>query len=207
MEVTLSSQISALLCAFLFGVGVGALYDLYRVLLVLFSLLPSDKSRGLPQKLPLLPPKWLIKRTGKAGARARGILLFLSDTLFAVTSGILFTLFLYAENDGIFRLYLFLGVALTFILYLLTVGRIVFRAAGFLSVYLHIFLLYVAFLLTLPFRLLLFVGAFLWRKILSPVLVRLSAPIFRHLRYTSARRRYTRALRAAFDSFKDMRSL
>ncbi len=196
MEVLLSSQISALLFAFLFGVAVGILYDLYRVLLVLFSLLTPKAAPSMPESLPLLPQKWLLRRSGRMGIRARAVLLFLCDTLFAMLAGGLFCVFLYAENDGIFRLYLLLGAVLTFSLYLLTVGKIVFRVAGFLSLYLHIFLLYLAYALTLPVRLLLLLCIGIWRRALAPFLSMLVTPLFRRWRFFVRRRCFRADLHA-----------
>ncbi len=197
MEGALSSQISALLFAFLFGVGIGALYDLYRVFGVLFSLLTPQTSHRLPERLPLLPSGWLVSRSGRVGLRARGVLLFFCDTLFALAAGSLFVIFLYVENDGVFRFYLLAGAALTFFLYLQTVGKLVFRVAGVLALYLHIALLYLAYFLALPLFFFVCICRQIWRRVLLPALAFACRPILYRFRAFVRRRRFFSDLRAA----------
>ncbi len=194
MEVSLTAQFAALLAAFVFGIGLGILYDGYRVFLVLLGLLGGGERRPLPSSLPLIPPAWLRPRKSRAGKWGRAALLFLLDLLFAAAAGFLFVFFLYAENDGVFRFFLLFGSGVAFFLYLSTVGRIVFRAAARLAFYLHILLLYGAHFLTLPIRFFLHLLALLAKKLLLPLVRRLFLPLWRRLSFRLLFRRTAHTL-------------
>ncbi len=194
MEVSLLSQFYALLAALVFGLGIGILYDIYRVFLVLFGLLHSGKPRPPLPPLPLLPRAWLASRKESARKRLASVLLFLLDTFFALMAGLFFAVFLYAENDGVFRLYLLVGAGAAFSLYLLTAGRLVFRIAELLAFYLHIALLYIAYVLSLPFSLLWRSSLVLWKRFFRPILAALFLPLFGRISLFWLSRRFSRDL-------------
>lgn len=156
MEVLVEAQWVSALLALLFGVLAGALYDVLRILRILcgaHSKKPQERSVSL--SLPFLPKDFFLpKPKGKRSAVFSAIFVFFCDLLWFSAVGALFSVFVYWQNDGIFRFYILLCAVMGFILYYKTVGRLVLLVAESVALVLRIVLFYIALLIAMPFRLL-----------------------------------------------------
>lgn len=153
--MSLATELYAALFAALLGFFLSFCYDAFSVLRILFDLFdaPPISPRLLSFSFPFLPSPAL--RSGrKKGAALRFALLFLFDFTYALAAGVAFILFLYAFHDGVFRLFLLLSCALAFLLYRLTLGRLVFRVLGTVAFLLRVLLSYLALAVRLPLSLL-----------------------------------------------------
>lgn len=100
-----------LLSAFLTGIALGIFYDLIRLIKMFFWV-----SYSAPRRLPSSVYKKIISFT----------VTFLTDIIFWITAGVLSILLLYCI-DGVFRGMIYLGIAMGFLLYYVTVGRLILR--------------------------------------------------------------------------------
>lgn len=156
MAVSMWAQAAGLLYALLFGLLCGALYDGIRILRVLHGVHYGGQASARIQTLRprFLPPP---RPHGRVGERAQGALIFLEDVLYLAVAGALFSVFVYWQNDGVFRSHLLVGTLLGFFAYYFTVGRLVLSAAESLAALLRLLFACLFFLAALPVR-------FLWRR-------------------------------------------
>lgn len=154
MEVHISAQWTAALLALLLGVLFGVLFDILRILRILCGIRAKKaEERPFSLSLPFLPKSFFVPKTkGKGNAVFCAVFIFFCDLLWFFAVGVLFSVFVYWQNDGIFRLYILLSAIIGFVLYYNTLGRLVLRAAESLALALRILLFYIALLLSLPFR-------------------------------------------------------
>ena len=110
----------------------------------------------------------------------QSVFVFLGDLLWLPTVGGLFSVFVYWQNDGVFRLYMLVSAIIGFVLYYHTVGRLVLLAAETVALVLRILLFYLFLLLSLPFRFLYAVGCKSARFLYAAAVVPLYSG--RHLR-------------------------
>ena len=152
LEVSAAAQARALVAAFAFGILLAVLYDVLRILRTLFGIETGGKvgDRLSRLRFPLLSSHCSKVRTGKSRARLLVALTVLLDFLYALFSGILLLLFVYWQNDGIFRLYYPIAAALGFLCYFYTVGRLFCAFTATLVFFLRILLGYLALFVRLP---------------------------------------------------------
>ena len=137
------------LCAGLLGLTLGALYDLLRITRVFlgvhYSRRTARRLRGL--RLPFLSP-----RSKKRESRALGVVVFFEDLFYCLFAGIAIILLFYECNNGKIRYPVFLMIALGFLLYRYTLGRIVMLFSEAIVFVLETAVRYVFFFLLCPFR-------------------------------------------------------
>ena len=135
------------LYAFLLGVLLGAVYDVLRITRVFFgvhySYRMAERLRNL--RLPLLPP-----RTKRRESRALGIVVFVEDLLFCLLAGVLLVLLFYEKNHGIFRFPVFLCSGGGFLLYRVTVGRLIMLFSQVIAFAIESAVRYLLFFLSYP---------------------------------------------------------
>lgn len=192
MTVSLASELYAALYAALLGLLLSLLWDAFSVVRILFGLFdaPHLPERLLSFRFPFLAAP-LLEGQVKKSKHMRSAALFLLDFLYAVTAGVSFVLFLYAFYDGVFRLFLLAAAALSFALYRLSLGRLVFLALGTVAFLLRVLLSYLALAVKLPVaivgRTLLYALRTLGYLFLR-LLLRVVAPALARLSLSSARR-------------------
>lgn len=111
MTVSQKSELLFFLLSFLFGVGLGVLYDGFRLLRILLGVREGAK----------VPPKTKKEKAKKCSLS--GTVTFLLDFLYVLTGGIVYTLFLYEAHSGIFRFYSLLALGIGALLYMKTLSR------------------------------------------------------------------------------------
>lgn len=147
------TELRTALFAIIFGFALGLFYHAFFVLRILCGQSPG---RALPARLAAF--RFPFVRVGEAGGkesgvRVRAILLFLCDFLFAVCAVGGFFVFLYAAYDGVFRFFLLAASILGYLLYFLTLGRLLRPLCGTLAYLLRVCLAYVALAVRLPLAL------------------------------------------------------
>lgn len=204
MAVSLASELYAALCAALLGFGLALLWDAFSVVRILFGLYdtPHLPARLLSFHFPLLRAGSLSNQTEKRGLLASAAL-FLLDFSYALAAGVAFLLFLYAFHDGVFRLFLLVAATLSFALYRLSLGRLVFFALGTVAFLLRVFVAYLSLVVRLPLAIVINMIFFAARAILSFALLfvgRLLAPLATRLSLARALRESGRFLSACIKS-------
>lgn len=159
MEVSMLAMGRVFLMSVLLGASFGLCYDVLRIF---------RHAVGLPKK------------------KAFTVIHSVEDFLFIVFFGICFSVFVYYTNDGILRLFMFIGLAIGFYVYSVTVGRAVIAAADMIIRFVRRAFATVARFVMIPIR-----------HICRVVVAGIALPVFRVLcipvkhvackRYTSRR--------------------
>ena len=166
--------------ALLLGVGLGALYDVLRITRIFLGMHYSRRavSRIRRVRLPLIgQPKRRRMR------RSLGVVVFFEDLFFSLSAGISVILLFYLVNQGRVRPPVILAVGAGFLLYRVTLGRLVMTASELIAFVIGTAVRYLIFFVLYPFRVLI-----KWCKIQSMRLCACAVMAYRKRR----RRRFTR---------------
>ena len=131
MEISVASQLWAIVYSLAVGVFLGLSYDVVRITRVLAGLRPCAPTRLSSVNLPIIG-----RRAGEIKKRNR----FFADV------------FVFHANYGNGRWFIVGGCFAGFVLYILTVGRAVMLVSGTVSFVLSAVFAYFAFFLLFPFR-------------------------------------------------------
>ncbi len=114
-----------LLHSFFFGILLGILNDVNRIVRVFFGVSYSQKSfRSLyARDLPLIHRPLVRREQGKVKKGALSVLIFFQDLLLLTVGGVGTVLLQYQYNSGRFRFFCLPAMILGFVLYYFTVGR------------------------------------------------------------------------------------
>lgn len=166
-----------LLGGLLLGAVFGAAYDLLRITRVLMGVRYNTRTSAIPTA-KLMPP---IKRRAhphRIGRSLRDVLVNLEDFLFFLAVGPTVAIFLSAANHGRVRWLAFAGIAAGFVLYRLTVGRLVIACSTAIAAVLRVMFAWALWLITRPFcllgRLICRLAHRLWRLLYLPIYTRLA---------------------------------
>lgn len=120
MEVSIKSQLLAILYAVIFGLFLGVFYDFVRSarILIVGSYDFKNKSKFLNKKLSKL-------KTKETSVRSEKIVIFITDILYFILISPFAAIFMYATSSGIVRWYLFLGFGIGIIIYFFTLRRLI----------------------------------------------------------------------------------
>ncbi len=190
LAVSLVAQVRAGVASLGLGILLGFLYDLFFLLRALFGA-DTGKRGSTPLsrlRYPLLPLDF-----GQKGPTVlrRGVGLavtFLFDFLYAICGGILFLLFAYWQNDGIFRLYYLVAAALGFFLYYVSLGRLFSACFSSLLFLLRLTLAYLFLFIRVPTLWL----RQLWRRMLAALFMQAFCPIYAAVALSIRKRHATR---------------
>ena len=190
----------ALLASVAFGAALHLLYDGMRLLRALCG--ERFGSRAVAwlrqRRMPGLSPTLFSRPPRKGSERLRTLLLVTLDLLFMAVAGLLFSVFVYWQNDGQLRAMFLLGAFFGFFAWHATLGRLSLAASELLALLLRVLLAYLLLGVRVPLllaaRLLLRVVRWL-RACLARVLLALYE---RLLLAHYSRREEARRLRAAF---------
>lgn len=140
-----------LVASLLAGAAMGVLYDVIRIGRVMLGMSQYTAAADAP----LFCPKFLKPREKSPHRRlsrlVKGGLLIAQDFLFCLTAGVVIALLLFSHNNGEFRGFVPIGVAVGFAAYYFTVGRLVIRASEYVVFAIKTLFLYAVYYLTLPF--------------------------------------------------------
>lgn len=191
---------TALLYSLAFGAFMHLLYDGVRIARVLCGVRYGGGvgKRLRSCRLPLLPPDFATRQPRRAGERLRAVFVFITDILFCLMASLLFSVFVYWQNDGEFRAILLLGAVLGFALWHLTLGRLIIAAGETIAFFLRVVVAYLFLFVRVPLS---FLARMLARGIrgLISLLSRLLRRLYERLYLPCySRREEKRRLRAAF---------
>ena len=174
------------LYAAVFGYFIGAFYDVFRILRIVFGVSPSVSSSRFDRLYKKGIPDVFSKERGKVFS---AIFVGVTDVIFLTLSGVAFILFLYCFNYGKFRWFILATAVLGFRLYYLTLGKAVIFSSCFISDTLKLVLNFAVFLICYPFRLFSRLAAAFWQKTVSPRInsIALTIDKCRSKRYTLKR--------------------
>lgn len=149
MEISMRTQLIITAYAVIVGAVIGIIYDIIRISRVFSGVTEtSSQSKMYTVKLPLIGagtdrkndfPKFCGFRehthTATAGKKKKktkvvsefykNIIVFAGDILFFFIVSPIFTVFIYYANNGKIRWYLIIGSIVGFMLYYITIGRII----------------------------------------------------------------------------------
>ena len=151
-----------LLASFSFGVGMGGVYDIHRILRVFFGVRYSKKrpSELLHRPLPILRRPLGEIRQRRWSRALLSILIFLQDVFFFCLAGVGIVILNYAYNDGQLRFYTVIALFLGFFLYYFTIGKLVISLSEWIVFFLRAVCAILFFLLSAP---LIKLFSLLWR--------------------------------------------
>lgn len=173
MRLSSSEELYAMLPMLLAGAICGLQYDIVRITRVLLRLASYTRAG---QSLYEFSFPWIgsLKTHDIVPlTRVRRILIALGDILFAILAGGTFSVTLFAVASGVFRWFYLLAAVVGFLLYTLTLGRVVILSSEIVSAMIRVCVRYAVRTLLLPFvglaRLLRLVGKQACQRILYPV--------------------------------------
>ena len=108
--------LSVIACALTVGIGLGAVYDVFRIIRCAFFVFLSENDEKR-------------QKNGKKRAFFETFFQLILDLLFSIVYTITIVLLVYYLNNGVVRLYILCLAMIGFFAYYFTVGRLVMRAA------------------------------------------------------------------------------
>lgn len=109
-----------------FGTVLGAVYDVFKIIKIILGVYNGNRKVYFSGSYG----KYVKRIMKESNVRVYSyIVTMVSDILYFMLSGCLFSLFLYAFNYGIFRWFLLAGSLLGFVIYYNTLGKAVIKTA------------------------------------------------------------------------------
>ena len=170
MEESILEHLTVAAYAVIFGIMNGVVYDLLTILRCTFcfsSGIPDKPNRIFDREWPLVGKA--VRKT-KSG-RLENLWFFLSDILFWLLLTLGSILFLFFFYDGRFRWFFALGFILGFVLYRISISRIVLLVFRYFLFFLKLFFRYLLHFMQIPII------------IISVRLSAVAKRLFRQLRY------------------------
>ena len=127
MEISPIRLFYLLLASFVFGGLVGGLYDIHRIIRVLFGV---QYTKNRPTKL-FLRPLPILKRPlteisqGNVKASVLSVVIFIQDVILFCVASLGIVILNYTFNDGQLRFYTIFVLLLGFLVYYFTIGKLV----------------------------------------------------------------------------------
>jgi hypothetical protein len=151
MEISQITLAIMLLYSFLFGIAVGILYDVNRVVRVLFGVRYSKKaySRLYSLRLPISKKNVLI---GSSKGFWQSLVINLGDALCVLVATVGAILINYGYNSGRFRFFTVAALIVGFVIYRFSIGRILIFVTEPLAFICKYIFLSICDLLALPLR-------------------------------------------------------
>lgn len=156
MEISMLSLAKMTLYSFFLGIFFGILYDTLRIMRVMMGVRYAGIG-SVPEKLyekeyPLIGK--LKYSSGRFRQGAVSVATFFGDFLYCFVIGVIYCVFLYYTNCGIFRFQSFAAAAFGFFIYYQTAGRLVITFAEYICLFLKIFVSFFLFAIAFPFKIL-----------------------------------------------------
>jgi F0F1-type ATP synthase assembly protein I len=150
MELSMSALALEMVYSVLLGVFLAVVYDAMYLLRDFFSFVKFQHFS--PEALPVIKRFLKTKKENRNNNNNKyaNALQCLSDILFFLFAGVVFSVFIYHFNDGVIRGFIFIFSALGFALYRISCRRLVLRIFEFILELTRILLLYALFLVIYP---------------------------------------------------------
>ncbi len=127
MEISPFMLAKLLLYSIAFGIAVGVFYDANRIIRVLLGERYAKRSfeRLYSLKLPFVKRELSVQKNRKINGVLKNIIVFFGDLFTLVFTGCGIVILNYSYNDGGFRGFSVIGVALGFAAYYFTAGKLI----------------------------------------------------------------------------------
>lgn len=158
--------------AFLLGLVFGLFYDAMRITRVLMGV-----SYGAVSNLSLPMPVF-SRQIPILGKKVRNVLINLEDFAFFLIAAPATAIYISAANNGQFRWLVLAGIGGAFILYRLTIAKLVIAVSETLARLLRFLLAWAFWILLFPLRKLASGLAFLWKRFAKQVVSYIYLPLY-----------------------------
>lgn len=152
MVQSMSALATMTLYAFFLGIVFGVIYDVFRISRAFMGVSYGGKSAAYlyEREYPLIGK--LVLGQGKLKKGIIFVAVVLGDVLFFSVCGLMFAVFIYYTNDGIFRFSALVAVFIGFFTYYITIGRLVIAFAEIICIFLKIITKIFLFAIAFPFK-------------------------------------------------------
>lgn len=149
MEVSVSHQIYISFCSIILGFTSGLIYDFIRIIRVFLGIRYVNR---FTEKLSAKKFKFIKNPFYKKETKTKreAIKVFITDIIYFVIMTPIFMIFLYHQNNGSVRWFVFFSVVLGFLSYYFTVGKIIISVSEYIVFYIKAFFLHVIFFISKP---------------------------------------------------------
>ena len=147
MEISQLSFVLLAIYSLCFGVILGMVYDVIRVVRVLLGSERAENKKILKKNLreiylPIIKRKAYPQKNRIVRKKALFVFVALGDVLFAVFCGAVVVLIAYAYNDGRVRSVMLIGLLIGFLIYYFSVGRLVMMISELVTFVIRAVLVY-----------------------------------------------------------------
>lgn len=142
-----------LLKAFLCGVILGGVYDVFRIIRIFMGMSSTCTDGVRWEAKRSLPLVGKLEKRGILNAKVANAVIVLEDILFMLIACVMTLSLLFFYNDGKFRLIAILSQLFGFTCYHVSVGRLVISCSSFVITVLRILAAYLIFFVRTPFLL------------------------------------------------------
>ncbi len=153
MEISPIILAELLVCSFLFGVFMGAINDVHRIMRVFFGVRYGKKRFD---KLYARKIKIINRSVGNLGCNRftkalLGTVIFFQDLILFAVAGVGVVILNFYFNKGEFRIYTIAALFAGFVFYYFTLGKIVMLVSEAIAFYIKVAFLVVFYLISRPF--------------------------------------------------------
>ena len=127
MEISPIALARLLLYSVVFGFFMGTLYDAFRITRIFFGVRYTNKTfdRLFSLKLPFVKKEMRLKSQRNFEKISQGVVIFIGDFICVICAALGVIILNYAYNDGRFRFFTVIGLALGFLVYFFSFGKLV----------------------------------------------------------------------------------
>ena len=151
MEISQQALLLLHVYALLLGGILGLLYDGFRITRIFFG---AHYSRDVAKRMQSIKLPLLKAGKSKKESRLIGLVVFFEDLLFCLLSAVAVIFLFYELNNGKFRFVALCCIGAGFLLYRVTLGRLVMLCSEGVAFVLEVALRYLLLFFCFPFRLL-----------------------------------------------------
>ncbi len=165
MDASILQDILFFTKSLLFGIFLGILYDVVRILRMMFGVeYRQIKMQEKPKVVLPYIQSFFDKIKHAPKEKSVKIFLCASDILYFLLAGGCYAVFLFAENEGIFRLFSLFALFFGFLAYYFTLGKVVMQLSKVILFAFQVAVAYLVFFFFLPIRYLYRGVVFIGRK-------------------------------------------
>ena len=144
MEISISNQLITVIYSIILGIILGAIYQIFDILGVLVE---RNYSYKFKEKMkdkkftPIINP--ILKKESRK--TLKNIVLAIIDFSYFIVITPVFVVFIYENNNGVVRWYIFLFSLIGFVIFKATVGKILKIITEYISFYLEVLSFYIIY--------------------------------------------------------------
>lgn len=134
MEISQLSFVLLTVYSVCFGALLGVMYDVIRIPRVLLGAERDGNGKNYRKiELPIIKRKAYPEKTNKLSNALLNVWIAVGDVIFAASCGIMAVMIAYAYNSGRVRAVIFIGLALGFLVYYFTLGKLMMKISELLA--------------------------------------------------------------------------